>query len=149
MPTVALSATKLFSVWKPGRCMALPMVRPWLFIHLCCVIAFTVQLAMIAREYIRPTRTVVSSQIKELSQLTELPVVFKVCVDTGVTKAAVEAVGYQRKFHLFSGRSKFDGDLVGWSGHTSGGGTIGPHTVKGTRSAQMLCVTMTPAGLIS
>ena len=122
---------KAIFCWKPSRLMALLMVRPWLFVHLCCVIAFIVQIAMIAMEYIRPTQTVVSSQIRELGELAELPVVFKVCVDTGVTNEALEAIGYRRKFALFSGRSKFDYDLVGWSGHTRDGGTIGPTAVRG------------------
>ena len=87
-------------------------------VHLFCTALFLYQLAKLLPSYFDPslTNTVVSEmQLKDV----DFPLNIKVCVRPGLNKTALKELGYLDKAMFIVGRSRFNGSLIGWGGHSN------------------------------
>ena len=61
-------------------------------------------------------------------QITNFPLVFKVCFSPGLRLSAMEDAGYNTRYgswDYFLGKSKYNRSIVGWAGHTKTSGVRG------------------------
>ena len=59
-----------------------------------------------------------------LRDLKHFPLLLRLCARPGFDISALRESGYYNTDQYFSGRSKFNGSLIGWAGHTENGGVI-------------------------
>ena len=93
-----------------------------LFTNLICLIAFTIQFGSILQGYINPDQTNIRVSEKNMSNL---PLVFKICFSPGLNESAIKELGYKSNFHYFYGQSKYIKSIYGWAGHTNTSGVRG------------------------
>ena len=89
-------------------------------IKLSCLIALIVHLAYIVIGKLKPESTISMTEKIQLDQM-DFPAVFKICIKPGFNETTLSEVGYDSVFDYFTGRSKYDGQTFGWSGHTKDG----------------------------
>ena len=106
-------------------------MTPWMFLHVGCVIAFSVQMIILTRDLMYPDHTVSKTFRKKLT-VQSFPVVFKICINPGFNKEALNATGYDSIFNYFRGVSRFNDSLLGWAGLTLEGGSFSNVTGKWT-----------------
>ena len=87
-----------------------------LFIIFGCSLVFVIQLGYLIPEYIEPTKLNRNTEIINLADLEEFPLVFKFCIRPGWNLTMLETHGYPDIDHLFWGQTEdYDYD-VGWEG---------------------------------
>ena len=104
----------------PGSC------EKWfdMLFKLFCLVAVIVQLGFNLQGFLQPkfpTTRVKDVALKDL----DFPLIFKICVQPGFNQTALYEVGYSGLLEYFKGKSRFNGDVFGWAGHTSDNRTWG------------------------
>ena len=91
----------------------------WVLAHLFCICIFFVQLFQLLPSYFAPTMT--HTEVREV-QLKDInfPLNLKICVKPDFNEAALQGFGYNDSADYILGRSKFNGNMVGWGGHGGG-----------------------------
>ena len=91
-----------------------------LFIIFGCFIVFVIQLGYLIPEYIEPTKLNRNTEIINLADLEEFPLVFKFCIRPGLNMTELKRAGYPNIDFYFWGimHSAWDTD-VGWDGKNS------------------------------
>ena len=87
-------------------------------VHLFCTALFLYQLTKLLPSYFAQslTNTEVSEmQLKDL----DFPLNIKVCFRPSLNKTALKKLGYLDKAMFIVGRSRFNGSLIGWGGHSN------------------------------
>ena len=95
----------------------------WLCLKVACLLAFLIQMGLSFYGQIRPDKTVAKTTKKRLEEI-DFPVVFKICVNPSFNETELEGVGYENMYMYFMGKSRFNGSIYGWSGHTDAGGVF-------------------------
>ena len=91
---------------------------------LFCLVAVIVQLGFNLKAFLQPkfpTTRVKDVALKDL----DFPLIFKICAEPGFNQTALNEVGYSRLSEYFKGKSRFNGAVFGWAGHTSENTTWG------------------------
>ena len=102
--------------------------NPMVVMHVCCFVAFTIQMGLLAMNQINPLETV--SHIKEMNlDDIDFPVVFKICIKPAFNISELHKVGYKSIWGYFKGQSMYNASIYGWGGHYKNGTSIG--TVEG------------------
>ena len=82
--------------------------------------AFLIQMGLSFYGQINPDATVPKTTRKGLGEI-DFPVVFKICMNPSFNETELERVGYENIYFYFMGKSRFNGSIYGWSGHTGDG----------------------------
>ena len=82
-----------------------------------CLFAFIVQVTVLFKEQLNPSRTEIYSGETQLDEI-DFPVVFKVCFKNSFNLEKVREAGYENVWNYFKGTSRFDSSVYGWGGHT-------------------------------
>ena len=98
--------------------------NPWIALHAACLIAFIVQMCILANNQIYPKATVSHLEEMKLGEI-EFPVLFKICIKPSFDMKELHEVGYTNIWSYFMGQSRHNKSLFGWGGHTEDGKTIG------------------------
>ena len=85
----------------------------WLIIHSGFFLAFLVQFTSIVQDLLHPSQTTTSIQEH---RITEIPILFKICVNPGFNLTKIKEEGYSDSYHYFLGRSKYSNTSYSWSG---------------------------------
>ena len=93
-----------------------------LLTNLICITAFIVQFGNILQGYIYPEQTNIRVSERNMSNF---PLVFKICFDPGLNKSAIKEAGYKSNWQYMNGHSKYNRSIVGWAGHTNTSGVRG------------------------
>ena len=90
-------------------------------------IAFLVHSSVLIYTKLNPSLPKIKYYNKNLKDI-DFPIAFQFCIEEKNTddklKLALD-LGYTDLFDFFKGKSKFNDMIVGWSGHTENGSTIG------------------------
>ena len=78
--------------------------------------------------YLHPENPSVKKYEKNLMDI-DFPVIFKLCFQKQNEDEMLQALGYRYMRDFYRGKSMYNGSLIGWSGHTEDGKTLG--TVDG------------------
>ena len=87
---------------------------------LICLVALMGHLATTVYDKLKPEGTVAITEKMQLDQM-DFPAVFKICILPSFNKTELKKVGYNSPFEYFSGKSRYDKQTFGWSGHTEDG----------------------------
>ena len=71
-----------------------------------------------------PELKIIDKDLKDI----KFPFLFRICVDD-LSMKKYKRMGYNNDWEYFLGRSKYNGTIFGWNGHTENGSKIG--SVKG------------------
>ena len=92
----------------------------WVVVKLSCLATLIIHLVTIVYDKHFPdSYNAITEQI-QLDKI-DFPAILKVCMKPSLNKTEVRKVGYKRTFDYFSGQSKYDKQIFGWSGHTEDG----------------------------
>ena len=114
--------------------------KPWFLIHLGCFVAFIIQMTFLTKNQVQPSQTVINTEKKDLKDL-EFPIVFKICIIPGFDFRELENVGYGGPvpaYNYFVGKSRYNGSVYGWAGHTSDGRVVSNISGKGSFLSKVL-----------
>ena len=92
--------------------------------HAVCLIAFIVQMCILANNQISPQETVSHLEEKNLGEI-DFPVLFKICIKPSFDMKELYEVGYSSIWSYFMGQSRHNKSVFGWGGHTEDGKIIG------------------------
>ena len=103
----------------------------WYILKAACFIAFIIQISASIHSQLAPQDTVAKTVRTDLKNV-DFPVAFKICMKPSFNSVELEKVGYELPYFYFSGRSKYDKNLLtwgsmgihGWAGHTEEGGVF-------------------------
>ena len=84
---------------------------------------------------INPSKTLVMTEKKNFSEV-EFPLIFKICIRPGFNETEVKNLGYRTSWEYLLGRSRYNGSIYGWAGHTPDGGVISNASGNTTKTAQ-------------
>ena len=101
----------------------------WSFIYACCFCCFIVQISILAKDELYPNLPGSHKEEKHLDDI-EFPILFKLCINPYLDALQLHKAGYRNMFHYFTGRSRFNGSIYGWAGHTEEGEDLGTVTGK-------------------
>ena len=90
-------------------------------------ILFIVHISFLINSNLNPSLPKVKYYNKELKDI-DFPIAFQFCIEEKNTDEKVKLasdLGYRDLYDFFKGKSKFNNSIVGWSGHTENGSTIG------------------------
>ena len=90
-----------------------------LFITFGCFIVFVIQLGYLIPEYIEPTKLNRNTEIINLADLEEFPLVFKFCIRPGLNMTELKRAGYPNIDNYFWDIIFADDTDVGWDGTDS------------------------------
>ena len=85
----------------------------WLIIHFGFFLAFLAQFASIVQDLLHPSQTTTSIQEHKV---TEIPILFKICVNPGFNLTKIKEEGYKDTYYYFLGQSMYSNTSYGWSG---------------------------------
>ena len=88
----------------------------WLIIHFGFFLAFLAQFASIVQDLLHPSQTTTSIQEHKV---TEIPILFKICVNPGFNLTKIKEEGYTNTYEYFLGHSKYSNTSYGWSGNNN------------------------------
>ena len=93
-----------------------------LLTNLICFVAFTIQFGNILHAYINPVNTNIRLGERNIS---EFPLILKICFSPGINISAVEEAGYKSIYRYFYGQSKYNKSILGWAGYRNTSGVRG------------------------
>ena len=97
----------------------------WFLVNTVCIFAVVIQLAFNLRDFLFPRLTNTRVETRGL-QGEDFPLIFKICVQPAWNKTALEETGYGHShYRYFQGKSKHNGSVFGWAGHTNDSGIYG------------------------
>ena len=110
-----------------------------LFITFGCFIVFVMQLGYLIPEYIEPTKLNRNTEIINVADLEEFPLVFKFCIRPGLNMTELKRAGYPDIDNYFWGTmhstlDSWDPD-VGWDGKNSSLSPAGDNLSKQNASS--------------
>ena len=97
----------------------------WRSVNIACILAATIQLACVLKQFLVPEQTNTSLENINLEDI-KFPLVFKICSQPGFNVSAIREAGYGHRTikndvaNYFFGQSKFNFSIVGWAGHQNG-----------------------------
>ena len=101
----------------------------WRSVNVACILAATIQLACVLKQFLLPKQTNTSLENVDLEEI-EFPLVFKICSQPGFNVSAIREAGYGHRTskndvaNYFFGQSRFDFSTVGWAGHQNGSSVV-------------------------
>ena len=97
--------------------------NPLVLMHVGCLLAFTVQMLILARDQISPSETVQHLEERSLDSI-EFPVLFKICITPAFDTSELHKAGYKSIWSYFTGQSRHDESVFGWAGHGADGSIL-------------------------
>ena len=88
-----------------------------IFINICCVSAFLVQIFLITYDFLLPNETVTSTYKQDLDKIT-FPSIFKICIVPGFNDSMLSSQGYSSVSSYFDGQNIHNESNFGWGGHS-------------------------------
>ena len=91
------------------------------FFHLAFAIPLAAQLFSLVREAANPTELITSMSKESLSGFEAFPLLGRICVKPGLDVEKLASYGYVDPTSFYMGVSRFNGSVLGWSGHMENG----------------------------
>ena len=99
----------------------------WCMVNFICALAALTQLFFILMDFAKPNQ--LNTDTSELAlQEIDFPLDIKICAEPAFDETAIVEAGYDKGFsqyNYFTGRSRFNGSIFGWAGHTPQAGPVG------------------------
>ena len=96
--------------------------------HIFLIISFVVHFGYLTYFMCNPKLPTIQIYDKHLKDI-EFPLSFRFCVHQKNESTRYQRFGYDNEYDFFSGKSMFNGSIIGWAGHKEDGSTHG--SVKG------------------
>ena len=86
-------------------------------INLTFIIVFIIQLSLVIYEYVHPHEVATTQFHQKLANLSEFPIILKLCIKEGFNETKLKSYGYKSEFHYYMGQSIKNKTTYGWNGH--------------------------------
>ena len=100
----------------------------WCTVNFICVLAASIQLFFILVSFVNPNQLNTDTSELALKEI-EFPLDIKICAEPAFDESAIVDAGYGSgewsQYDYFTGRSRFNGSIFGWAGHTPQAGPVG------------------------
>ena len=96
------------------------LTNAWVAIKVACLAALMAHLAIIVYNKENQESTIATTDTTQLDKIA-FPAVFYICISPSYNETELRKVGYSSTFDYFTGQSKYNKHLFGWSGHTKEG----------------------------